>query len=852
MVKFGKQFRKQRTPELIDGYIDYKALKHFIKEQRYPDKDTEPLGKEELVQEFKNLLDRELKKCRDFFVVRTEALKVSVNRRLYLKESYKAYNVYYLTREVEELTEIAKFISKMYSFIYLNIKAVQKILKKFDKKFVLFETNLKNDYIIYSFNQKDSALKGMFDNTVLDQIGTIVDDLKESLLFYYNIARPEEEEAIKERMELEEEKRQKQLEILSKGGKVEKEINEEAAQLLLLKVANKLASPDDCLEFVTKYQKLLECVEDKEIMYRGTKDQYRVISRAYKYNNYFVETEEEVHFEDPAYRAEDANCYWNIWLTLIHTTVTFCMITYAYPTLFVGLKEKKYTDHYLNSFPNSGFFSGLIFSMTPAASLISVFYLRAWAFRSYKGPMIFSTLLGILGNVAFAMSGKMRSTGMMYLGRALLGFASNTSLNRRYLSTFINQKQRGKYLLMFKLSQIVGGVLGQVFSVAFAYAWNTKQRRPFLIYSTISYPSFIGVGVYALLFILCIMMYSEPLALIELSKPEEKKPEIEEEKRSLKEKPLEKAEKEEIINNDNEENINDEEEKKEGNILDRQKVRNDAPLIDPHLFDEEVQKLIERELDTFGTVRYAVWATIFFTFVNNMAIVCLFIQNPAFYCLKLQLEQKTDDDQSIMMRGTALINLVIFILIIPFYLVNYFVISHKVEKSLHIKSTATICIVLEAAGIFYVLQNKHWFLFFISNILIIVFDYTLQDEILYFYTKTVPTEYKLGRAYGITLIYVMQYVGEFVGCFLQILVGGLALLFTRRADSPAYKKEDKISFLDIENISKYIMIIVLGVACFVHIIIIGYFGYFGNQFDNTPLRRVVYKKNKIRLKRTEF
>ena len=38
MVKFGKKLRQSKVREWAENYIDYKALKHFIKENNNPGK----------------------------------------------------------------------------------------------------------------------------------------------------------------------------------------------------------------------------------------------------------------------------------------------------------------------------------------------------------------------------------------------------------------------------------------------------------------------------------------------------------------------------------------------------------------------------------------------------------------------------------------------------------------------------------------------------------------------------------------------------------------------------------------------------------------------------------------------
>ena len=77
MAKFGKKYRQLQIKTWEKEYIDYKGLKHFIKEKK--EYGTLEGEKEDVINSFKLHLDKELKKFYLFFINQERELYLQIN-----------------------------------------------------------------------------------------------------------------------------------------------------------------------------------------------------------------------------------------------------------------------------------------------------------------------------------------------------------------------------------------------------------------------------------------------------------------------------------------------------------------------------------------------------------------------------------------------------------------------------------------------------------------------------------------------------------------------------------------------------------------------------------------------------
>ena len=63
--------------------------------------------------------------------------------------------------------------------------------------------------------------------------------------------------------------------------------------------------------------------------------------------------------------------------------------------------------------------------------------------------------------------------------------------------------------------------------------------------------------------------------------------------------------------------------------------------------------------------------------------------------------------------------------------------------------------------------------YYFSFLLTILFAYIMEDQLIYFYTQIIPATFELMKIKGLTVFYIMRYLGNILGSFSSLL--GFAL-----------------------------------------------------------------------------
>ena len=130
---------------------------------------------------------------------------------------------------------------------------------------------------------------------------------------------------------------------------------------------------------------------------------------------------------------------------------------------------------------------------------------------------------------------------------------------------------------------------------------------------------------------------------------------------------------------------------------------------------------------------------------------------PSYFFLHL------DDDKSLFrLRTICLLFFVSFILFVPSFCLNFFYISMKISKILYIKILALILFIVESLTIVFVDQD-YPYLFYLSFLLTILFAYIMQDQLNYFYTTIIPSDFAIMEINGLTCLYSIRYIGSILG-----------------------------------------------------------------------------------------
>ena len=145
MVKYGKNFRKNQIIEWKEKYFNYKGYKKKIKALINEKKQEQFILKSDNEKEndiskwtfeFEEALDKDIKKIYIFFSNRERTLYQKINKLLHMKENYPNFEAGDYLNQYKDIYDLSTLSLNISNFIYYNLKAIIKILKKYDKKVI--------------------------------------------------------------------------------------------------------------------------------------------------------------------------------------------------------------------------------------------------------------------------------------------------------------------------------------------------------------------------------------------------------------------------------------------------------------------------------------------------------------------------------------------------------------------------------------------------------------------------------------------------------------------------------------------------------------------------------------------
>ena len=203
MTKFSATLQAQMRQEYRDQYVNYKGLKKKIKKTReqamgtlkdnqslkqrvqeikqnpnesqaYEDLMMTPVG--EAQGEFLGMLDNEVERTSDFFASLTRKGIRDCNMILKNRGEWTNSHDHLLNAVIEKLTTLGNELVHSCHFAELNITAVRKILKKFDKKYDAISIPIAQRVISNKMRQPNSKLLQLLNLKVVGDIYLILED----------------------------------------------------------------------------------------------------------------------------------------------------------------------------------------------------------------------------------------------------------------------------------------------------------------------------------------------------------------------------------------------------------------------------------------------------------------------------------------------------------------------------------------------------------------------------------------------------------------------------------------------------------------------------------------------------
>ncbi|KAM1814211.1 hypothetical protein ACFX11_027898 [Malus domestica] len=131
-------------------------------------------------------------------------------------------------------------------------------------------------------------------------------------------------------------------------------------------------------------------------------------------------------------------------------------------------------DNYSMTLGAAATVCGVVIGSMAVAQIFSSVYFSAWSNRSYMRPLIFSSIILLVGNTLYALAYDLNSISVLLIGRLFCGLGSARAVNRRYISDCLPLKLRMQASAGF----VSAGALGMACGPALACLF----QRNFKIY----------------------------------------------------------------------------------------------------------------------------------------------------------------------------------------------------------------------------------------------------------------------------------------------------------------------------------------------------------------------------------
>jgi hypothetical protein len=255
---------------------------------------------------------------------------------------------------------------------------------------------------------------------------------------------------------------------------------------------------------------------------------------------------------------------------------------------------------------------------------------------------------------------------------------------------------------------------------------------------------------------------------------------------------------------------------------------------DTNLVSLIIKDLIDLEIEPYGTIRKAFWVIMSYEFILSFTRFCYITMAPPFLYVNLyHITSEREFNNQIIISSLYFASL---FLMIPTFCLNFFYISIRINQILYIKIASFLFFILELITTSIIIQyNDSPYYFYISFCITILLAYIVEDQLIYFYTHIIPTEFKLGKIEGLTVLHIIKYLGYILGSASSLF----ALILEEDADN---EEENVETSMIIENCF----------ALLIQFILLLIFFYYSNIFSDRPIRRILYSKNKREIKITEF
>ncbi len=760
-------YDKLSIEEWNDQYINFNLVFELMNRNNIIDEDelNEKENDTSIKERFKTTLNKEFKKCYFFYIDKERELYLEINKILHKRNSYNSFKNQKILSEFNKLNNISISATKLASYILINILIIDQLLKEYDKR---FEDKIYSEYIIEILDSSNSDLGYILQYKLLNEITSIIDFLKDELKYYFNQNNISDDTNNNNTLFLNDKKKLNENNILN-----EYITNIENILSQIEMYYNKTYS------FSKKWNRM---IKDKKNLLSGNEYKTDVFS-------FFS----NIISKDNKY---------NVYINIFQTWYTFFTYTLIYSNLYFLLDNNKLCNKLSNKLCNK--LCGLIIGITFLGELFSYCLMKFWVKKSYKLPMIFSSILYIIGHLLFFFGIKNKQMKFLFISRFLFGISSPLFINKNYIIYFIPKRKISFYLISLKFFSIFGMICGPLIILICDFLEKIEIIKKSIYFNDNKIASILGIifGLIELNFILC--FYFEP---------------VEENFKIYKEG----RDPQNLLSKNHFLSLNDQMtyyESKTLKLIDDKlfQFNNENQYNDTNLVEQTIQDLIYKEIGPYGNIKIA-----FFLIIINITFLSFDIN---YFLIEIPYQ-----------KISQLSSIIFFIMIFLLYLLIYnfhFKFSRNYSKihylnilSIIFLIIATALIVLNILIYYYEIMGSNS-IYLLSSLIVcmIIISYIIMEQLFYFFTEIIPTDFTIMGFRALTYVYVLHNVGEILGCLINFLVN---------------KSNDEIIKIGFFFLNIFLFLLFF----------IGFFIYY-EEFKYKPIRRILSSKNSRKIKRTEF
>ena len=820
MGKYGKKFRKVQLEEWKEKYFNYKRFKQLIKsflseknkiqkveEILTPIDEMDNLNKN--ITTFTDELDKEIKKFYVFFTNKEKKLYKDINKYLHQKDDYPEFDLSEYLVHFNQLYELSKYNFNLAVFVYYNLKAVLKILKKFDKKVIGPEdksSHILFNYIQTKLEQQNSDILYLFRFKMIDEVNVLM----ENLVKYLRECLKSNKKQFKEK-EINEDNN-----IINDEDNKEKLVNNK--NLTYNEVSNII---DGLYKKVQKNMTDIDLIAMSTIkMFKPWKEFLRISSDV---SSKLMQMNKEFSFSDRSFGEERKysrsisitdNIYFskenkfNIVLTLSHGflyTFSYAVIIPTYIAYIDFFKKDDFDIKHLY---------GLLMMMAPLGALIGYSYETKFFKYSTKIPYIISISELFIGNLFYLLAGVTDIYIFLFVGRFLVGLSNLRSHNKMYIINYLSRKDTNFYLTMFHAFSILGLFSGFIIN-AFYNEDTFKNLNKNIYLNEKTLGCFIVFLISIIFLFLLIFLYSEAHS-----------------------KKFNKLSVSQIDRNiepgqNNPVSINTSDERDSQNQIDVQKDSNmienlDAQLEDfnkqnkyddTNLVSRSISEITNQEKENLSMLKKAFYVYLFIIFTTKFINESMII----YFGLNL-MKISNDTSMKELQHFQALVLGCSYIMI----LVLEFALSKKIEctrDKIFLIIILSMNLINNSLLIYFAQQNYK--ILIINTSLAIIVSNLIQKTSSHYFFNIIPNQYILCGIQGNVLINILSTIGRISSC-------GLLIMYKRN--------EEK------EIMKNYFDIIYYSIMTFFSLISLLLYWIFYSDIREKAISRIIKNTNKKEVK----